>query len=99
MDDYADIIRKFANVNTVTLQDVEDEKMIRIGGNPKVQKIHKTKKGDLMAFCNLEDQYSTVELVVFPTLYARTHTFLSQEQVVIVEAEVQKKEYAGQAAG
>ena len=92
MDDYADIIRKFANVNTVTLQDVEDEKMIRIGGNLKVQKIHKTKKGDLMAFCNLEDQYSTVELVVFPTLYARTHTFLSQEQVVIVEAEVQKKE-------
>jgi DNA polymerase-3 subunit alpha len=92
MDDYADIIGKFASVNTVTLQDVEDEKMIRIGGNLKVQKIHKTKKGDLMAFCNLEDQYSTVELVVFPNLYARTHTFLSQEQVVIVEAEVQKKE-------
>jgi len=92
MDDYADIIRKFASVDTVTLQDVADEKMIRIGGNLKVQKVHKTKKGDLMAFCTIEDQYSTVELVVFPNLYARTHTFLSQEQVVIVEAEVQRKE-------
>jgi DNA polymerase-3 subunit alpha len=92
MDDYADIIRKFTSVNTVTLQDVKDEKMVRIGGNLKVQKIHKTKKGDLMAFCNIEDQYSTVELVVFPNLYARTHTFLSQEQVVIVEAEVQRRE-------
>ena len=92
MDDYADIIRKFTSVDTVTLQNVADEKMIRIGGNLRVQKIHKTKKGDLMAFCNIEDQYSTVELVVFPNLYAKTHTFLSQEQVVIIEAQVQRKE-------
>jgi len=92
LDDYADIIRKFTSVNTITLQDVKDEKMVRIAGNLKVQKIHKTKKGDLMAFCNIEDQYSTVELVVFPNLYARTHTFLSQEQIVIIEAEVQRKE-------
>ncbi len=46
----------------------------------------------MMAFCAIEDQYATVELVVFPNLYARTHTFLSQEQIVIVEAEVQKTE-------
>ena len=81
MDDYAEIIRKFASVNTVTLQDVANEKMVRIAGNLKVQKIHKTKKGDLMAFCSIEDQYSTVELVVFPALYAGTHTRITSYNV------------------
>ncbi len=92
MDEYADIINKYTTVNTVSLQDMENEKMVRIGGTLKVLKQHKTKKGDMMAFCAIEDQYATVELVVFPNLYARTHTFLSQEQIVIVEAEVQKTE-------
>lgn len=94
MDKYSDIIKKYASHNTTTLQDVANERMIRIGGTLKVLKIHKTKKGDMMAFCAIEDQAATVEVVVFPNLYAKTHTFLSQEQIVILEAEVQKTENA-----
>ncbi len=32
MDEYADIINKYTTVNTVSLQDMENEKMVRIGG-------------------------------------------------------------------
>ncbi|MCG8635199.1 MAG: DNA polymerase III subunit alpha [Desulfobacterales bacterium] len=94
MDKYADSIKKYASVNTLTVQDVANERMIRIGGTLKVLKVHKTKKGDMMAFCAIEDQYQSIEVVVFPNLYAKTHTLLSQEQVVILEAEVQKTENA-----
>jgi DNA polymerase-3 subunit alpha len=57
-----------------------------------VLKTHKTKKGDLMAFCAIEDRNASVEVVVFPNVYALVHPILSQEQVVILEAEVQRKD-------
>ncbi len=94
MDKFRDIIRKYASVNTQTLQEAANEKMIRIGGALKVSKLHKTKKGDMMAFCNIEDQYASVEVVVFPKVYTQTHTFLAQEQIVLLEAEVQKTDNA-----
>jgi len=90
MDKFADTIKKYASVNTITLQDVGNERMVRIGGFLKILKVHKTKKGDMMAFCAIEDQFATVEVVVFPNLYAKVHTLLSQEQIIILEAEVQK---------
>ncbi len=45
-----------------------------------------------MAFCAVEDRNASVEVVVFPKVYALVHPILSQEQVVILEAEVQKKD-------
>ncbi len=92
LDKHQMTIAKFANVNTITLQEMTDAKMIRMGGIIKVLKTHKTKKGDMMAFCAIEDRNASVEVVVFPNTYARFHPLLSQEQVVILEAEVQKKD-------
>ena len=46
----------------------------------------------MMAFCAIEDQSASIEVVVFPNLYAKTHTLVSNEEIVILEAEVQKKE-------
>ena len=92
MDKFQDIVTKYCSHNTTNLVDAADGKMIRIGGTLKVLKIHKTKKGDMMAFCAIEDQASTVEVVVFPKVYAKIHPMLSQEQIVILEAETQKKE-------
>jgi DNA polymerase-3 subunit alpha len=92
MDKYADIIQKYANVTTTSLQDMPNERMIRMGGTIKVLKVHKTKKGDMMAFCAIEDQSASVEVVIFPNLYAKIHPLLAEEQIVILEAEVQKTE-------
>ncbi len=94
LDKFSDTVKKYASVNSLTIQDVANERMIRIGGTLKVLKVHKTKKGDMMAFCAIEDQFQSIEVVVFPNLYAKTHTLLSQEQIVILEAEVQKTENA-----
>jgi DNA polymerase-3 subunit alpha len=90
LDKYNDTIQKYTNVNSTTLHEMANEKMIRMGGTIKVLKVHKTKKGDMMAFCAIEDQSGTVEVVVFPNLYAKIHPLLNEEQIVILEAEVQK---------
>jgi len=92
LDKYDHIIREFTTVNTATIQECSDKKMVRIGGIVKILKLHKTKKGDLMAFCSIEDQTGSIEAVVFPNLYVKTHTFISDEQTVIMEAKVQKNE-------
>jgi len=92
LEKFNDIIQKYTNVNSTSLHEMANEKMIRMGGTIKVLKVHKTKKGDMMAFCAIEDQYGSVEVVVFPNLYARRHPLLAEEQIVILEAEVQKTE-------
>ncbi len=92
LDKFSKEIEKFASVNSVTIQEKADGKIIRIGGSLKILKLHKTKKGDMMAFCAIEDQLGSIEVVVFPNLYVKTHTLLSDEAIVILEAEVQKKE-------
>jgi DNA polymerase-3 subunit alpha len=92
LDKYKDMIQKYATVNSLTIHDIADEKMIRMGGAMKILKIHKTKKGDMMAFCAIEDQVGSIEVVVFPNLYVKVHMLLAQEEIVILEAQVQKKE-------
>jgi DNA polymerase III subunit alpha len=92
LDRYENIIKDFTTVNSVTIKECADKKMIRIGGSIKILKLHKTKKGDMMAFCAVEDQSGTIEVVVFPDLYVKVHTFISDEEIVIIEASVQKNE-------
>jgi DNA polymerase-3 subunit alpha len=92
LDKYQETIQKYTTVNSVTIQDMADGKMIRMGGFVKTLKVHKTKKGDMMAFSAIEDQSGSIEVVVFPNVYAKTHTLLDNEEIVILEAEVQKKE-------
>ncbi|WP_457551140.1 DNA polymerase III subunit alpha [Desulfobacula sp.] len=92
LDKYEDMIQKYATVNSINIHDKGDEKMIRMGGTIKIHKLHKTKKGDMMAFCAIEDQSGSIEVVVFPNLYAKAHTLLANEDIVILEAQVQKNE-------
>ena len=92
LDKYGEIIQTYTTVNSVTIQEKQDENIIRMAGSLKVLKIHKTKKGDMMAFSAIEDQYGSIEVVVFPNLYAKVHMMLTNEDIIILEGEVQKKE-------
>ena len=92
LDKYKEIIQKYTTVNSIRIHDIADGKMIRMAGSIKILKIHKTKKGDMMAFCSIEDQSGSIEVVVFPNLYAKTHLVLADEEIIILEAEVQKNE-------
>ncbi|MCK5695105.1 MAG: DNA polymerase III subunit alpha [Desulfobacula sp.] len=92
LDKYEKLIQKYATVNSVNIHDIADGKMIRMAGTIKAIKLHKTKKGDMMAFSAIEDQAGSIEVVVFPNLYVKAHMLLADEKIVILEAQVQKKE-------
>ncbi len=47
-----------------------------------------TKKGDPMAFVGLEDLQGTVELVVFPRIYAQSRELLQEEKLIFVQGRV-----------
>ena len=92
LDQYNDIIKKYANVNSFNIHEEEDKKTIRIGGKVKNIKLHKTKKNTMMSFARIEDQRGGVEVVVFPDLYEKTEIqeVLKNEDIVIIQGKVQK---------
>ncbi len=89
---YEDILQKYCNVTTVSVQELSDGRTVRIGGIIKLVKAHKTKKGDMMAFTQLEDTSGNIEVVVFPDVYVRAHDLITDEKPVVIEGKTQKRE-------
>ncbi len=95
LDRYADLLEKFTNTNTQTLSELREEQAVRLGGTIAVKKVIITKKkGEQMAFLTLEDLNGTVEIVVFPSVFALAADFLVEEKPILVEGTVQKEEKA-----
>ncbi|MEJ2269870.1 MAG: DNA polymerase III subunit alpha, partial [Desulfobulbaceae bacterium] len=69
-----------------------DAQSLRVGGLIREIKNRKTKKGDPMAVIVMEDIAGTVEVVVFPELYARCASILHNDTPVVIEGSVKKDE-------
>jgi len=89
---YNDILQKYCNASSMNIEEFSDGKTIRIGGFLKLEKAHKTKKGDMMAFSSIDDGQGVIDVVVFPNLYIETHQLITDEAAVILEGDIQKKE-------
>jgi len=50
-----------------------------------------TRKGDDMAFAQLEDLHGTVEVVIFPRVYAATAELWVQDQILLVHGKVETR--------
>lgn len=66
-----------------------DSQPVSIGGI--INNVNKriTKKGDIMAFVNLEDMYGTMEAVVFPKVYEKYKDILTEGNKIIVAGKIQ----------
>ncbi len=69
-----------------------DGRAVRIGGLIQHIKEHKSKKGDRMAFTVLEDMSGSVEVIVFPSTFARCSELLTGEEPLVVLGTVQQGE-------
>jgi DNA polymerase-3 subunit alpha len=63
-----------------------------VGGLIRECKLHKSKKGDPMAFLTLEDTATGVEVVVFPTAYAMSAPLLNSTDPIVVQGTLKKEE-------
>jgi hypothetical protein len=97
---YADELKLFANASTETLYRHVDE-VVNIGGIVSQIKKSKIKKGPnegkLMAKFVLDDQFGSVDVVVFSDLYAKYARWLDNGVAVLLTAAV--KDTGGMAAG
>ena len=83
---------KFATASTVALKEISDGQIVRIGGMVTSSKVIRTKKEELMAFIQLEDLHSSIEVVVFPSIYSSCQELLSDDRPVMVQGKVQQDE-------
>jgi DNA polymerase-3 subunit alpha len=94
LDAYQDLIEKFASTNAISLKEegVKDGSVIRIGGIVRNVKPITTKRGDPMAFIEIEDMKGAVEVTVFNSVFVKVRDLLAEDAPVFVQGQVQKNE-------
>ncbi|HAG04571.1 MAG TPA: DNA polymerase III subunit alpha [Lachnospiraceae bacterium] len=68
---------------------IKDGMPVTVGGILTVVTNKTTRKGDLMAFATIEDVYGSVEALVFPEVYKQFHSFLEEENIVVISGTAQ----------
>jgi len=78
-------IKKYTNTTTQKLVDMYNGQAVSIAGITNSIKRKITKKGDQMAFINLEDLYGSVEIILFPEVYRNSIDILETEEPIVVK--------------
>ena len=92
LDRYKAVIEKFTNVDAISLKEVADKEAVRIGGTISSAKVIRTRKEELMGFATVEDLNGSVEVVVFPSVYAGCADLLTNDTAVLVQGTAQVEE-------
>ena len=74
------------------LEDKKDGEWVTVGGMVAEVKKIRTRKGDPMMFCTLDDLEGQVEMIVFNSALEKHEGKLDGDRVVLVRARVDKKE-------
>ncbi|MCL6638845.1 MAG: DNA polymerase III subunit alpha [Firmicutes bacterium] len=89
---YRAVLGELVTVTTAELPELEDGSEVVIGGLITGVKKINTKKGDTMAFLNVEDLTGSVEVVVFPRIFQQCRQFLNADGVVRVRGRSSKND-------
>ncbi|MDJ0780664.1 MAG: DNA polymerase III subunit alpha [Desulfosarcinaceae bacterium] len=86
------VMAKYSGLNAETLADRTNGSLVRLGGTLQTTKVIRTKREELMAFATLEDMRGSVEVVVFPSVYAEAGDLLVADAPLFVQGELKKEE-------
>jgi DNA polymerase-3 subunit alpha len=89
---FEDLLDKFTNADAISIKELSDGGVVRIGGLVQSSKMIKTKKGDLMAFVTIEDMHGAVEAIVFSRVFATVRDLLVEDKPLLIQGQVQKDE-------
>ncbi|HHY76845.1 MAG TPA: DNA polymerase III subunit alpha [Firmicutes bacterium] len=88
---YADFLKKHATP-IAELESSHDGSDVSIGGRISTIKRVITKAGDEMAFITVEDDFDSIEVIVFPKLFARAKEIVTKDSVVLVRGRLEEQE-------
>ncbi len=89
---YEGIIRPFVTGCVLDVDKLKNKSKIVLGGLLTLGREMITKKGTRMAFASLEDLSGTIELVIFPDVYAKVEALVKSDGILIVEGILEKAE-------
>ena len=94
LDEYQELLEKYASTNSLDLMDdgVKDGAVVRMGGIVRGNKMIMDKRGNTMAFVELEDIHGSVEVTVFASVYSQSSDTLVDDMPIFVQGKVQKNE-------
>ncbi|MGD9851750.1 MAG: DNA polymerase III subunit alpha [Nitrospirales bacterium] len=81
-------IKHFSTCTTQSLSELGDGKEAKVCGVVSGTKIMTTKKGDRMAYIQLEDLHGTAEVILFPETFRNSESLLGPESVLRVTGTV-----------
>lgn len=67
---------------------------VRVAGLIVSRRQVKTKRGETLAICTLDDRTARIDVTVFPDLLSECHALLVEDGLVIVDGEVSADEYS-----
>ncbi|MBN2140425.1 MAG: DNA polymerase III subunit alpha [Desulfovibrionaceae bacterium] len=76
-------------------KELPDGALVRVAAVVTGIKIHTTKNGDKMAFCQIEDLSGTGEATMLPNTFAAARELLDRDQPLIIKGSVDKREVPG----
>lgn len=92
LDHYADEIRSLCTADTQKVRERQDGAKVILCGLLTITKELVTKKGDRMAFLNLEDKEGSLEVVCFPDAYVKARPILQSDEPLVVFGTIQHDE-------
>ncbi|OGW27526.1 MAG: DNA polymerase III subunit alpha [Nitrospinae bacterium RIFCSPLOWO2_12_FULL_47_7] len=85
---YSKDLAWFTDSTTVTVADENNDKLVSLGGIPVKIMTKTTAKGEKMAIVTLEDLFGTVEVILWPELYASILPILADDNPILVKGTV-----------
>ncbi|MSR77324.1 MAG: DNA polymerase III subunit alpha [Candidatus Omnitrophica bacterium] len=89
---YADILKVYATAFSDNLSEFRDQAEVTIGGVIGSIKEIMTKKGDRMAFMNLQDLSGSCEIIIFPETYLKFQELLKPDALIFLSGKVSSRD-------
>jgi DNA polymerase-3 subunit alpha len=81
-------IAHFSTCSTQALREIKEEREVKLCGVISSIKITTTKKGNRMAYVQLEDLQGTVEAIIFPETFKNHESMLTPDSVIRITGAV-----------
>jgi len=84
LDEYKREVGLFAAHTVEEILNLKEKAEVRAAGIIENLRMKRTKKGDMMAILDLEDQTGSIEVIVFPDAYSKYSLFLKSEDPLMI---------------
>jgi DNA polymerase-3 subunit alpha len=91
LDKYREYLRRHT-VSLADIDEVPDRAEVTVGGRVSSVKKIITRAGEEMAFISLEDEYDSIEVIVFPRVWQQARGFLAKDRIVIARGNIEEHE-------